>query len=67
MTITLQEKQIEKIVERTVIRVLRVLLSDPDRGLKIRLDFEKRLKKSIVSRKAGKLKDFQEILASISL
>lgn len=66
MITTSQEKQIEKIAERAAIGVLRDLLSDPDHGFEVRPDFEKKLKKSIVSRKAGRLKNFQDILAPFS-
>ncbi|MEK9132329.1 MAG: hypothetical protein AAB606_01290 [Patescibacteria group bacterium] len=65
MAITIKEKKIEKIVERTVFRILQRALTDPDFGLEVRPEFEKKLKKSISSRKNGRLKNFDDIVSSL--
>ncbi len=67
MVTKLEEKKIEEIAERTTWRVIHEVLSDPDEGLSLRPEFEKRLKKSILSRKAGRLKSFREILPSLQV
>lgn len=60
MDITIKERKIEKIVEKTVFRILQRALIDPDFGLEVRPEFEKKLKKSIASRKNGWLKNFKD-------
>jgi len=66
MPTTTKERKIEKIVERTVFRILQRALTDPDFGLEVRPEFEKRLKKSIVSRKNSRLKSFDDVIRSLS-
>jgi len=41
------------------------MMADPDFGLELRPEFERKLMKSAASRKAGHLKDFREVLASL--
>ncbi|MBN2198019.1 hypothetical protein JW698_02405 [Candidatus Wolfebacteria bacterium] len=65
MSITIQEKQIEEIVEKVVFKILKRALSDPDFGLEINPEFEKKFKKSINSRKKYHLKDFKNITDSL--
>ena len=108
MGTAVEERQIEKIVERTVFRILRRVLIqapaiprrlrrgwmahlgcrrsrhlldrtrpdaaplaartgsiDPDFGLEILPEFEKKLKKSIASKKIKRLKDFDDVVASL--
>ena len=65
MTVSQKEKQVEKIVERVVVRVLQKALKDPDFGLELRESFKKRIQKSVVSRKAGRLKNFDEVVRGL--
>jgi signal recognition particle GTPase len=63
----LQNKNINKIVRRQVVEVMREMLSDPDFGLELRPESIKRLKKSIKSKKAGKYSCLDEVLKKYSL
>lgn len=65
MSIALQEKQIEKIVEKTTLRFLCGIFADPDFNLELRKNFEQKLQKSIMSKKMNLLKDFEEIIADL--
>ena len=65
MPTSLQEGKIKKIAEEAAIRAVRRVLADPDFGLELRPDFERKLRKSASSRKNGRLKDFREVLASL--
>ena len=62
MTTSLQEKKIERIAEKVAIRVFKQAFSDPDFGLELWPEFERRLKKSIVSRKLGRLRSLKEVV-----
>lgn len=62
----LKIKQIENIVEKKIYEVLGRFSKDPDFGLELRPEFEKKLRKSIASARAGKLKDFKDVIADIN-
>ena len=65
MNIIVQERKIEKVIERITLRVLRGVLNDPDFRLELRADFEKKLKSSAASKKRGRLKDFERVVAAL--
>ena len=65
MAITIKERKIEKIVEKTVFRILQRALTDPDFGLEVHPEFEKKLKKSTCSKKSGRLKNFDDVILSL--
>ena len=65
MPTSLQEGKIKKIAEEAAIRAVRRVLADPDFGLELRPDFEKKLKKSITSKTPGCLKGFKAVLTSL--
>ncbi len=52
--ISLQEKTIQALVDRSVSRALRELLADPDRGLELTAYAKRRLKQSAAFKKRGK-------------
>lgn len=56
------DKKISDIAHRQVMAALREILSDPDRGLALRPDFIRRMKKSIRSKEAGRTKNLQDVL-----
>ena len=58
----LQNQRINKIVRQTVLEVIREIFSDPDYGLFLTSQASRRLKKSIQSKKVGRLTDFKDIL-----
>lgn len=66
MATELQEKKIERIAERAVIRVFQRMLADPDFGLELRPEFERKLKRSATSKKEGRLRDFKDVIAALS-
>lgn len=66
MNTRLAQEEIEKIVERKVARLLRAVLSDPDSDLELRPAFEKKLQLSIASKQKGRLRNFQDIVATLS-
>ncbi|OGF50306.1 hypothetical protein A3G55_03420 [Candidatus Giovannonibacteria bacterium RIFCSPLOWO2_12_FULL_44_25] len=61
---TIQEKRIGDIAHKQVMAALREILSDPDRGLELRAGFVSRVKKSMRSKEAGKVKNLEEVLAN---
>lgn len=61
MNTQLKEKQIEKMIDRVVVKRLRQALADPDFGLAVRPAFLARLKKSMASRKAKGLKRLKRV------
>lgn len=63
MTEAILDKKINDIAQRQVMGALREILSDPDFGLSLRTNAIQRLKKSAQSKKAGKYRNFKEILA----
>lgn len=58
----IQEKKINKIVRCQIVSALREILSDPDFGLLLRRQAVLRLKKSLASKKAGKLKPLSSVI-----
>lgn len=52
--------------QRQIMAALREILSDPDRGLALKAGFVSRIKKSLYSKNAGKVKDLKGILAKYS-
>ena len=62
-TIALDTKKLDKIVRRNVISVLRDMLTHEDAGLDLTEETVNRLKKSIRSRQAGRVKPLSQILA----
>jgi vacuolar-type H+-ATPase subunit E/Vma4 len=56
------EKKIDFLVQKRVNEVIREILSDPDYGLEFTPEFIKRLKKSIASKKTGRVVSLEKIL-----
>lgn len=56
------KKQLNKLVRQAVIEAIREIFNDPDYGLPLTPETVRRLKKSIKSKKAGRLISFDEIL-----
>mgnify|MGYP001773605701 CR=1 FL=1 len=56
------QKQLNKMIFKSVIKTIREILNDPDYGLPLTPETVRRLKKSIRSKKAGRLISFDEIL-----
>jgi len=50
MDVTIKERKIEKIVERTIFRILQRVLTDPDFGLELSEKAKKRLRQASVSK-----------------
>lgn len=57
-----EDKKLRNLIRWEVMAVMEELLSDPDFGLEMRPEFIKRLKKSIESKKDGRLIPFEKIL-----
>lgn len=55
-------RNFESMTRRHVVGVLREILSDPDSGLLLRKSVIKRLKKSVQSRRTGKVKSLDSVL-----
>lgn len=64
-TIT-RNKKLNNLIRQTIIETIREIFNDPDYGLPLTPQTIKRLKKSIKSKKAGQLIDFEEILKKYS-
>jgi Na+-translocating ferredoxin:NAD+ oxidoreductase RnfG subunit len=62
MTQTLTDKKINDAAQRQVAAALREILSDPDRGLSLRRSTVQKLRKSLRSKKEGKVKNLNEFL-----
>lgn len=62
METVIKDKKLEKIIERIVVRILQKTFKDSDLGLELQPAFAKKLKQSIISKKAGLLKDFKDII-----
>ena len=45
----MEEKKLNNLVRRQVVEILREFLDDPDFGLKLRPEFEAKLRKSIIN------------------
>lgn len=59
----IQDKKISDIAHRQVMAALREILSDPDRGLALRSNFVRRIRKSARSKEIGKVKNLRDVLA----
>ena len=57
-----QDNKINTLVRREVVSLFREVLSDHDFGLEFQTGFVKKLKKSIISKKKGKVKSLDSIL-----
>jgi len=64
MATVLENKKISDIAQKQVMAALREILSDPDRGLVLRESFVRKMKKSIHSKKAGKVQNLLDVLAN---
>ena len=58
----LQDKKLNNLVRQTIIETIREIFNDPDYGLPLSIQTIGRLKKSIKSKKAGKVIGLKEIL-----
>ena len=58
----IQEKKINKIIRYQIVSALREILSDPDFGLSLQRQAVLQLKKSLASKKAGKLKPLSSVI-----
>ena len=63
----IQNKNLESIVRKTVISVFREIFSDPECHLKLKPNFVKKLKKSLESKKMGRVYSFDSILKKYQL
>lgn len=61
-TITKNQKELELLVRKNVISVLREVFTDPEYSLPLKPSFIKKLQRSIQSKQEGKIIDFDEIL-----
>jgi hypothetical protein len=61
-TVLTIEKKIDLLVQKRVNEVIREILADPDFGLEFTPEFIKRLKKSIASKKDGRVVSLEKIL-----
>lgn len=62
----LDDKKLNNFIRKTTIETVREIFNDPDYGLPLTLQTIGRLKKSLKSKKAGRLVDFEEILKRCS-
>ena len=62
----IQTGKLNQIARREVVDVLREIFSDPDLGLPVSTGAVRRLKKSVQSKKAGRVKDLKEVLGRYS-
>ncbi|MDO8524398.1 MAG: hypothetical protein Q7R99_02080 [bacterium] len=61
-----KNKSLTNLIRQTVLEIIQEILADPDYGLALNGNFEKRLEKSIQSQKAGKVVSFDKILKKYS-
>lgn len=64
--ITLRNKKLNNLVRQTVIETVRDIFNDPDYGLPLTHQTIRRLKKSMKSKKAGRVISLEEILKKYS-
>lgn len=64
-TIT-QSKNLTNLIRQTVLEIIQEILADPDYGLALNGNFEKRLEKSVQSKRAGRVVSFGKILKKYS-
>lgn len=58
----IQNKNLTSLIRQTVLEIIQEILADPDYGLALNGNFEKRLKNSIESQRAGRVVSFDKIL-----
>jgi hypothetical protein len=58
----LQDKKLNSLIRQTIIETIREIFNDPDYGLPLSIRTAQRLKKSIKSKKAGRVISLKEIL-----
>ena len=58
----MKSKEVGDFIRKKVIEVIREIVSDPDYGLELNPEFEKNLKKSVRSQKAGKVLNLDKVL-----
>ncbi|GMQ95533.1 MAG: hypothetical protein BMS9Abin13_650 [Patescibacteria group bacterium] len=61
-SINTKVKGIDESTQKQVIGVFREIMSDPDFGLPLKRGALERLKRSVLSQKAGKYKELSEVL-----
>lgn len=62
----LRNKKLNNLIRQTVIETVREVFDDPDYGLPLTPQTIRRLKKSMKSKKAGRVVSFEEILKKYS-
>lgn len=62
ITLETKEKGISDLIRHQVIDVFREILSDQDRGLTLQESFVRKMKKSIRSKKSGRVKNLLDVL-----
>lgn len=60
------QKNLEDMARRNVVGILREILSDPDSELSLRENIARRLRKSIQSKKTGRVKSLDAVLRKYS-
>lgn len=60
--VIIEDRKINNLIKRNVIETIREIFNDPDYGLPITPETIKRLRKSINSKKTGRVIAFDEIL-----
>ncbi len=58
----MRSKEVSEFIREKVIEVIREMVSDSDYGLELKPEFEKRLKKSICSKREGKIMRLDKVL-----
>jgi hypothetical protein len=64
--ITIEERKLNNLIRQTVIETVREIFNDPDYGLPLTPETIRRLKKSIKSKRAGRVVALEEILKKYS-
>lgn len=62
----LRNRKLNNLIRQTIIEVIREIFNDPDYGLPLTPQTIRRLKKSIRSKKEGRIISFEEILKKYS-
>ncbi len=61
-----KNKNLTNLIRQTVLEIIQEILADPDYGLALNGNFEKRLKKSVQSKQDGEIVSFDKILKKYS-
>ncbi len=61
-----RDRKLNNLIRRTVIETVRDIFNDPDYGLPLNPETIRRLKKSVKSKKAGRVISFEDILKKYS-